>query len=86
MSKERKSKKRTILDILGEELYDEYRDEIDGQIGRWKTDIKNEEGKKKTLKKLRKRKRSIYKNDSRVNNITEIEEQNDDIQFIYHSK
>jgi hypothetical protein len=30
LSKERKGKKRTILDILGEELYEEYRDEIDG--------------------------------------------------------
>lgn len=29
MSKDRKSKKRTVLDILGEEIYEEYWDVID---------------------------------------------------------
>jgi len=32
MSKKRKTRKRTIVDILGEEDYDELRDEIDDQI------------------------------------------------------
>lgn len=32
MSNKRKSRKRTIVDILGEEDYEEMREEIDGQI------------------------------------------------------
>ena len=29
MSKNKKGKKRTVMDIIGEELYEEYRDDID---------------------------------------------------------
>lgn len=75
MSKEKKGKKRTVIDILGEELYEEYRDEIVGQIKISSIETLNDKGsqqeektkKGKGTRKSKKRRKSTIKQDFQSN-------------------
>ena len=66
MSNKRKNRKRTVIDILGEEEYEEYRDVIDIELGDSQKKlllekVKIQSNKKSKINKTKSRKKS--KND-----------------------
>eukprot|EP00347_Sterkiella_histriomuscorum_P015717 403355948 len=62
MSKQRKTRKRTIIDILGEEDYQEFREEIDDQLDQEENKIKKVRAKTQSGGKRNKLRRKTYNN------------------------
>ena len=82
MSNKRKNRKRTVIDILGEEEYEEYRDVIDielcdSQKNLLLEKVKIQSNKKSKLKKTKSRKKS--KNDVLIENL-KFTNKNDEIE------